>query len=149
MSTRGGIEVTEVLVKVPVERDPGKVVCYANLVLNGGLAVHDVRLLRQDGGRLVVAMPNRPVWGGRCPRCAGKAAWNDSYCRRCGERLLPFEPEGKRFVDLCHPIDGPARHAIDAAVVGSAKLAGLLDAAPPPPSPPLSLAARLRAGEVA
>jgi len=107
---------TQLLTVTDVRFAPGdgpdaRVAAYCDLVLNGVLAVHAVKLLRGADGRLHLGMPAKKITD-RCPRCAGKNALVERYCGHCGLRR-----DGDRTA--CAPCRGEgAVYDFDVAVSG-------------------------------
>jgi len=86
------IEVTEVIVrKIPKE---GKVKAICSIILNNAFAVHDVKVIENLQGKLIVAMPNRKVEANE-----GNFKWKD----------------------VAHPTRPDIRQAIERAVMKALK----------------------------
>lgn len=86
----GTIEVTGAEIR-PLQREaenPG-ILGYANIEIDGGLVVRDVRVLRTaDGHGATIRMPSRKIQV-RCRACSSRNVVEANYCNHCGRRLGP------------------------------------------------------------
>lgn len=105
----------------PNPNDP--VVAFAQLVLDGVIVVHDVKLLRRDhpgqnGDKFMVAMPSKKLTS-PCHECGTNNILKAGFCNCCGVPLaLPNIPDkAKWYADIIHPIDHESRGRIHFAVM--------------------------------
>lgn len=124
------MEITEVAIKVlpPRNRPDGrlddKMLAFANIVIDGAMAVHGMKVVRGMRGQLFVAMPDRKLED-TCPACTSNTALKDRHCRFCGARLADDRasngPDGKprHFSDVVHPIDAATRAYLEDRILGA------------------------------
>lgn len=101
------------------------VAAYATLILDGILAVHDVKLIRRRkfGNMLeqyIVAMPSKKILH-PCRHCSEKNHLRANFCGGCGRPLeygTPPEPD-KWYADMVHPLDAETRRRVTFAVLQS------------------------------
>ena len=113
------MEVSEVVVKLanPQPASDG-LVAYVNLVLDGCLAVKDIRLIRVHH-RYIVCMPSKDKTE-RCPKCNAKNSLVHKFCHGCGEkreRNIDGEMRDSLRVDQVHPINSAFRAYLEDKVV--------------------------------
>lgn len=114
----------KISVELKLNHNPNdSVAAFADLVLDGVIVVHDVKLLRRqnpglNGDKFMVAMPSKRL-SAPCHDCGEKNHLRASYCNRCGIKLTPATSHdpAKWFADLIHPIDPDARGRIHFAVM--------------------------------
>jgi len=111
--------ITEVNVSLAEADGPSKIKGYASMVVDGALAVHNLRLV-EISGRLEVCMPDRMICD-HCPECRAKVFILAHFCERCGHRLAdPRERRvggGKAFACVVHPINREARKQVEDVVL--------------------------------
>jgi stage V sporulation protein G len=122
-------------VKVDVPKSiggSGKLLCYAQLILDGVFVIENLRLIRhQDTGKYHVAMPSRPL-ADHCPACNKFNCLQARYCNWCGRTLAENRAAWKRdgkekfingdgrprlYEDLIHPICAKTRWEIEDRVI--------------------------------
>jgi stage V sporulation protein G len=119
------MKITEIRIHLADRRSPAaeRVAAYASILIDGGFAVRDIRLIEGERG-LFLAFPSRKL-SDHCPECDHKTPYQDAYCGRCGGRL----PEGRkaprldaagrecRYTDVAHPINQECRRRIEDALL--------------------------------
>ncbi|MEO6809734.1 MAG: septation protein SpoVG family protein [Isosphaeraceae bacterium] len=123
------MHVSEVKIElVPLMQEGRCLKAFASIVIDGALAIRDLRIVEGTRG-LFVAMPSRKL-DDKCPRCGIKNALKANYCNNCGTALavdrvlrsaggeVATAPDGRprMHVDVAYPINPAARKLIHDAV---------------------------------
>lgn len=114
------MKITEIRIRLGSIQD--KVKAYCTVIFDGVLAVHDIRIVEGNSGRLMVTMPSRKI-ADCCYRCNARNHMLARYCNSCGTKLaadrfsLDSTGRPKLFVDTTHPIDQEFRLGLEGAVM--------------------------------
>lgn len=102
--------------------DPHPLLGFAEIVLDGCFAIHDLKIIEGQHGPFV-SMPSRRLMD-RCPHCGCKNHLRAKFCNACGQPLsenrVAKDANGREglFADVAHPITADCR-----AVLGERVLA--------------------------
>lgn len=111
------MRITEITVKraddLPNPRQ--EVLAYAKVVLDGELAVKDIKVMKVNG-KFFIGMPSRKITD-RCPKCGEKNALTDQYCSRCGCRRDRSDVTMRGFADVAHPINSKFREYLTSSIL--------------------------------
>lgn len=116
------LNITETRLQL-VEDDGCKVKANASIVIDGGFAVHDLKILEGFKGEYV-AMPYRTLTN-RCPDCNHKNPMRNNYCGQCGVALkkervyLDRDGRPQLTMDVCHPINKECRDQLSEIVLNA------------------------------
>lgn len=99
--------VTECRVTPVGDSESGRLRAYASLILDGRLAIHDLKVVEGKHGQFI-DMPSRRRHV-RCPDCEARCSVTDRYCHACGAFLDPPEHPDRPFVSVVHPLDANFR----------------------------------------
>lgn len=116
--------VTEVRITLPPPGSHHRLLAYVGIVLDGAIAVHDLKVIAARNGAPFVAFPNRRK-SDRCPSCTGRTSLDAHYCEHCGRELAADRVTRKLdgrldlYADVIHPITPEAREAITGAVLAA------------------------------
>lgn len=119
------MDITEVSIKLmPPIKEGDRLLAFANLTLDGMIAVRGLKVIRTDHG-LIVAMPARKLTD-HCGNCGYKGELSAYFCGGCGQRL----PDGRvkldsvtnrpvLYQDVVFPICYDAREIVERAVLSA------------------------------
>lgn len=114
--------VSDVQIKLTEGRGDGRVRAYATITFDDTFRIHDIKVIRMDGGRLIVAMPSRKI-SDHCEACTGKNPVTAKYCNDCGSRLrrhrVALDDYGRPilYADVAHPVHAEGREMVERAVL--------------------------------
>lgn len=101
--------ITEVSVSLP-HNENGKVICFASVVFDHCLALHDIKLIRRLDGTVLMSMPSRRMMG-HCAHCDHLNPYGAKFCHECGKTFIPRNPPHTNhlgrpvlYTDVAHPI---------------------------------------------
>lgn len=116
------MNITEVRIKLIPQRSD-KLRAFCSVTFDNAFVVRDLKII--DGPRgPFVAMPSRKLTD-RCIRCGTKNHLRAKFCNECSARLNPDraarDESGRVRVhaDIAHPINAPAREAIEHRILES------------------------------
>lgn len=116
---------TEIRIKLADAHERNdRILAYARVTFDGELAVRDFRLIRADGGRVVLACPSREVKA-HCPACGRAVGLRDNYCWHCGGELPVAVARVKEngrvelYADVAHPVHPQFRAYLEGVVIAA------------------------------
>ncbi len=117
------MQVTTVYIKLAEEVKLSGLRAFAEIVLDGDFAVHDLKIIDGRNG-LFVSMPSRKLMM-HCEACETKNAKRSLYCNQCGAKLCQETPldvdsgndREELYCDVAHSITSDTRETIREAVL--------------------------------